>query len=345
MARKKVVTFNPKSITKHLISVLGDRARDIVTRRYGLAESKDRMTLEAIGSKYDITRERVRQIENHSLALIRKSKDYEKESVAFGELHKLIHEMGCLVSEEELLLHVSNDESVQNHVHFMLVVGEAFIKEKEDDDFKHRWCVDADLSKKIQNSIQKVYDSLSDNDLVSEPDMIKAFLAYLEDIAEELKSEEIAKRWLSISKKIGRNPLGEWGRSHSTNVNAKGMRDYAYLVIRKHGSPIHFREVAKAIEKMFGKKAHIATTHNELIKDKRFVLVGRGLYALSEWGYMSGVVKDVIKKILEKDGPLPKDKIIEKVLKERYVKENTILVNLQNQKYFKKSKDGLFAIA
>ena len=122
------------------------------------------------------------------------------------------------------------------------------------------------------------------------------------------------------------------------------MRDYAYLIIRKHGSPIHFREVAKAITEVFKIKAHVATCHNELIKDPRFVLVGRGLYALSEWGYMSGVVKDVIRKIIEKHGPLTKVEVVEKVMKERYVKENTIIINLQNPKYFKKNKDGKYEI-
>jgi DNA-directed RNA polymerase delta subunit len=116
------------------------------------------------------------------------------------------------------------------------------------------------------------------------------------------------KRWLSLSKTIGKNAIGEWGVASSPNVKTKGMRDYAFLVIRKHGSPIHFKEVAKQISTIFNKKAHVATTHNELIKDPRFVLVGRGLYALAEWGYMSGVVKDVIKKILEKNGPLTKRK-------------------------------------
>jgi len=114
--------------------------------------------------------------------------------------------------------------------------------------------------------------------------------------------------------------------------------------MRKHGSPIHFREVAKAISEMFNKKAHVATTHNELIKDPRFVLVGRGLYALTEWGYLSGVVKDVIKKVIDKNGPMTKDEIIDKVLKERYVKKNTIIVNLQNPKFFKKDKDGRYSI-
>jgi hypothetical protein len=226
----------------------------------------------------------------------------------------------------------------------MLVVGEEFVKEKEDEEFKHRWHVDKDLSNKIHSSLKKLYSSLSDDELVMEGDMIDSFLEYVEDVNDKYKNEEVIKRWLSLSKKIDKNPLGEWGKSSSPTVNAKGMRDYAFLVIRKHGSPIHFKEVAKAITLYFNKKAHVATTHNELIKDPRFVLVGRGLYALAEWGYLSGVVKDVIKKILEKNGPLTKDKIIEKVLKERYVKENTILVNLQNPKFFSKDKDGKYHI-
>ena len=123
------------------------------------------------------------------------------------------------------------------------------------------------------------------------------------------------------------------------------MRDYAFLVIRKHGSPIHFRDVADSITKVFNKKAHVATTHNELIKDPRFVLVGRGLYALAEWGYMSGVVRDVIKKVIEKNGPLTRQEVIDKVLKERYVKENTIVVNLQNPKFFKKDEVGKYHLA
>jgi hypothetical protein len=31
-------------------------------------------------------------------------------------------------------------------------------------------------------------------------------------------------------------------------------------------------------------------------------------------------------------------------MKERYVKENTIMVNLQNQKYFKKDKEGKYSV-
>lgn len=336
MSEKLAVNFKPKEVVKRLLSSLTKRGQDVLVSRYGLGAKTSKMTLDTIGKKYNITRERVRQIENHSLATIRKSKAYKEAEPAFTELKALVMELGGIVSEKDLLTHLSKDQSTQNHFHFLLVIGESFKREKEDEEFRHHWHVDQELAAKIKTALRKLYSKLSDDELVFESDMVDSFLDEVKDINEKYKNEEVVRRWLSLSHKIGKNPLGEWGKSSSSNVNAKGMRDYAFLVIRKHGSPIHFKEVAKAITKYFNKKAHVATTHNELIKDPRFVLVGRGLYALAEWGYMSGVVKDVIKNIIEKEGPLTKDKIIEKTLKERYVKENTILVNLQNPKYFKK---------
>lgn len=345
MSEKTIIKFKPKQVVKKLLSVVGDRSKDVLVSRFGLGADTKRMTLEAIGKKYKITRERVRQIENYSIINIRKSKEYAKEKEAFDELLKLITEMGGTISEEQLLKHISKDKATQNQIHFLLVIGEEFTKEKEDTEFKHRWSVDKELSKRIHGSLRDLYSSLSDDEILLESDMIEKFLENIKDVSEKYKNEEIAKRWLALSKLIDKNPLGEWGKTTSANINAKGMRDYAYLVIRRHGSPIHFREVAKLITELFNKKAHVATTHNELIKDPRFVLVGRGLYALSEWGYMSGVVRDVIKNIINKNGPLTKDEIVKKVLKERYVKENTIMVNLQNPKFFKKSKDGKYSIA
>ncbi len=346
MSSKPVkLSFNPKQAVKTLLAALNNRSKDVIVGRYGLGTETKKLTLEAIGKKYGITRERVRQIENYSIQNIRKSKEYGKAKKYFDELKTFMKSAGGIVAEHDFLTHISVDKSVQNHVHFFLVIGEEFIKHKEDEEFKHRWQIDAKLADQIHDSLRKIYGELGDNDIVPESEIIASFLEYVKDVSEEYKNEEVIKRWLSLSKNLAKNPLGEWGKSKSPNISAKGMRDYAFLVIRKHGSPIHFREVAKLITEVFNKKAHVATTHNELIKDPRFVLVGRGLYALAEWGYMSGVVKDVVKKIIEKEGPLTKEKIIEKVLKERYVKPNTILVNLQNPKYFKKDKQGRYSIA
>lgn len=339
------LSFKPKIVAKKLVDVLPERGRQVLVSRYGLGKDTAKMTLEAIGDKYGITRERVRQIENASLANIRKSQEFKSEVKVFEELKALFLALGGIVSEEDFLNHITTkDKALQNQIHFLLVLGESFKKLREDDDFKHRWHIDDAHAKKIEEALRKLYKNLNDDELLPESEMISNFLEHLKEVSEEYKNEEVLKRWLSLSKRISRNPLGEWGVAHSKNVSVKGIRDYAYLTIRRHGSPIHFKEVAKTIEKLFKKKAHVATTHNELIKDKRFVLVGRGLYALSEWGYLNGVVKDVIAKVLEKHGPLTKEEIVDKVLKERYVKENTIMVNLQNAKHFRKDKQGKYSL-
>ena len=339
-----ILTFKPKQVTKRLLSTLPERAMDVLVKRYGLGKDPQKMTLEAIGEQYGITRERVRQIEGYALGNIRKSDVFGKESPSFDELAEKLTSLGGVILEEELLESVSKDKSVQNHIHFLLVLGEIFKSSKEGAEFGHRWFVDEDIAQKVQEALRKLYKSLSTEDLVSESKLIDMFLNEVKDINQEYKDEEIIKRWLSLSKKLGKNPLGEWGVSDSSNVKVKGIRDYAYLAIKQHGSPMHFNEVANSITQLFDRKAHKATCHNELIKDPRFVLVGRGLYALSEWGYTTGVVKDVIKEIIEKHGPLTKDEIIDKVLKERYVKNNTIVVNLQDPMHFKRNKEGQYLI-
>ncbi len=336
------LTFNPKQVVKKLLSSLPARAQDVIMGRFGLNQSGEEMTLESIGKKYGITRERVRQIENYAINHIRKADSYQKEKAVFDELRDTINKMGGVIAEDDLLNHLGKDISARKNIHFLLVVGDDFNKIKEDIEFKHRWHVDQNLSDKIHEALQKLYSRLGDDEIVPESEIIASFLEHLKDVSDEYKQDEILTRWLAISKNVSKNPLGEWGKTKSSNIKTKGVRDYAYLILRKHGSPIHFREVAKLISEVFKKKAHVATTHNELIKDPRFVLVGRGLYALKEWGYSTGVVRDVIREILKKEGPLAKEAVLEKVLKERYVKANTVMVNLQNPKYFKKNKQGMY---
>lgn len=337
--------IKPKQTTKKILSVLHDRAHDVITSRFGLTPDAERKTLEAIGKKYGITRERVRQIENAALASIRKSDAYAAESVIFMDLKNVLLSLGGIISESELLSHLAKDDELKNHFHFYLVLGDDFKKHVEDDEFNTRWSVSDTVSTEVHNALKKLYASLRDEELIPEAEIIARFLGELKNVNDEYCNEEIARRWLSLSKTIRPNPLNEWGAADSPNVKTRGIKDYAYLIMRKHGNPMHFREVAKSIESTFGKKTHVATTHNELIKDGRFVLVGRGTYALSEWGYKPGVVRDVIKEIIKKHGALSKDDVVEKVLKERFLKKNTILVNLQNPKYFKKNKQGLYALA
>ena len=199
------------------------------------------------------------------------------------------------------------------------------------------------MAARVHDALLSLHEEVDMNDLVPESEMIERFVKKLE-VPGNQKKEETVRRWLEISKMLGRNKLGDWGRVESPNISARGIRDYAFLIIRRHGSPMHFTEVAKTISEVFGKKAHVATCHNELIKDSLFILVGRGLYVLSEWGYMGGVVRDVISELLKREGPMTKQEIVDRVMKERYVKENTIVVNLQNTKHFKKDERGRYSV-
>ncbi len=344
MAKKKVkLSFKPQQSTKKLIKDLKDREQYIIKHRYGL-EKPEKRTLESIGREYGITRERVRQIQEAALKAIKRSKTYEEARKIFEEIEQIMHELGGIVAEHHFLSYLSDDKLTQNHIHFHLVIGPRFKKHKEDDHFHTRWSVNQEIAEKVHDALKRLHTNLSEEEILAEEEMILRFLDAIDGVEDGKIDEEVAKNFLKLSKQLKPNPLGDWGLARSKNISVRGVRDYAYLIMKKNGSPMHFREVAEAITKTFGKKAHPATTHNELIKDDRFVLVGRGMYGLREWGYREGVVKDVIAQIICEKGPLTKQEIIDAVLKERYLKENTIIVNISNKEYFKRLEDGRYDV-
>jgi hypothetical protein len=341
-----MLQFKPKQTIKKIIVILPPRSQEIILQRYGLGFSPESKTLEAIGQNYNITRERVRQIENFSLNLIKKHDIFSSLRDTFNELKSDIEKKGGIVEEESFLKNLSDDPIIHNHIYFLLVLGDDFTKIKEDDEFLHRWTIDMENADNVHQVLRKLHKQISPEEIMAEEKIISYLKKHALEIFKKQKIEnEMIRSWLIISKVINKNALGEWGLVSSPSINPRGMRDFAYLVIKKHGSPLHFNEVASKISEIFNRKAHPATTHNELIKDNRFVLVGRGLYALKEWGYTNGVVRDVIKNILKNNTSLSKEEIIKRVLKERYVKENTILVNLQNRNYFKRNAEGDYIIA
>ncbi|MCI0597900.1 hypothetical protein L0Y34_02410 [Candidatus Parcubacteria bacterium] len=336
--------FDSGALVKKLLGDIGERGREVLTLRFGLGASPARETLEAIGDRWSITRERVRQIEASAIEAVRGGAAFKDAEKQFSELQKYVESLGVIVPEDDLLAGLAIDEKAKNRFRFLLVVGSAFFRERETDEFYARWHVDHQIAKKVHKALSSLYGSLSDTEVLSESDLFSRFITELKELEMAYRNEEVLKRWLSLSKIIAKNPLAEWGRAHVPAIRTKGIRDYAYLVIKRSGAPMHFRDVANAISELFAKKAHVATTHNELMKDDRFVLVGRGLYALSEWGYKPGVVRDVIAEVL-KAGPMTRDQVLTAVKKVRYVKDNTILVNLNDARHFTRSKNGVYSLA
>jgi hypothetical protein len=342
---KTKLSFNPKKSTKNLLAPLNARAKEVIVGRFGLSELGDRKTLESIGKKYGITRERVRQIENFALKIIKKSENFVAELPIFEEIKKLMHEAGGVVHEEDFLEGIAKDKLTQNHVHFYLVLHDAFKSSKEDENFNKHWSVDEKVSDVVHNALVHLNENITEEEMIAENVLLDRFLKQMEDLHDVYKSKEMLHKFLALSKTLGKNQMGEWGKRTSPNIKTRGIKDYAYLVVRKKGQPMHFRDVAKEIFAEFKRKAHVATCHNELIRDNRFVLVGRGIYGLREWGHSGGIVRNVIVEVMEKSGkPLSKNEVIDLVKKERIVKDNTVVVNLQNPKYFRKDSEGKYSV-
>ena len=340
-----MATFNAIKISEDFLSTLPKRVRDVIERRFGIGRSRDRITLEAIGTSYGITRERVRQIESHGLKKLRSHDLMKERKEVFDALKEELVKRRGIAEEGGFLSSLAKSPDEKNHYRFLLTLSDDFKRHKEDEEFKYRWSTDEKLAAAAHDTLKVLHKELQDEEPMEEGE-IKAKLA---SIAEaklgDGMSGDAVHSWISISKLISANALGGWGLAASPHISPRGVRDLAYLVMKQHGSPMHFSEVTGAIKKNLSQPAHLQTVHNELIKDDRFVLVGRGLYALREWGYQPGTLKEVIKNILTNSGPTVKDKLIEKILKERHVKTATILINLQDKKSFKTLEDGSIALA
>jgi len=340
----KRVNFSYQKICENLLKNLPQRTKDVIKRRFGLVGGTPE-TLESIGKDYGITRERVRQIEKDGFLKIRTSlKKYQK---VFQYFNDILKEHGGL-KKEATLLAIAGGERYQREVFFLLSLHQDLKRISEDENFYTFWAKDLkapELAKKVISLVVKRLQSERRPLLLEE--LLKAQRAEVEKVLGRKINKKIFHSFVEISKKIQKNPEDKWGLKEWVEINPRGIKDKAYLVFKREGRPLHFTEVAKKIAELpfSPQKAHVATVHNELIKDPRFVLVGRGLYALREWGYEPGLVKDIILKILKRvKKPLSKEEILKEVLKQRLVKENTVLLNLQDRNIFLKDEKGRYKI-
>lgn len=338
--------LNLKSLVARTLKVLSDRNGSILALRHGV-EGGQRNTLESIGKKYKITRERVRQIEEASYDKIRNSNEFDELKPAFATVENFLNLHGG-VAPEDALMQSLVIESQRPHLSLLLALNKSFVKILENDDFKTLWAVDKKSANTVYNFISSV---------VARVDELGSPVSYndLQEIISEedtqgiLTAESDTQTVLAVSKKLQKGPFNQWGLSNWPQINPKGVRDKAHLVMEKYGKPLHFRELAKKIDEELhvgiNKKTHPQTAHNELIKDNRFVLIGRGTYALADWGYVPGTVKDVIIHILREEGnALQRDELVKRVMRQRKVQENTISFNLQNRSLFQKEKNKYYLV-
>lgn len=304
------------------------RHQDIIKSRFGLS-GKETKTLEEIGQEHQITRERVRQIINEFFKKIKGKKDEAAFAQVLREIEFTLEKNSGIMDEENLLTALAGSDQLERNAILFFLECLDEINKLEGKEFKKSYAhknFNAEEWKEVKNRIKEI---LAEEQRVHSREELK------KKHEEKFGPIEIAKleSYIAASSEIGKNSFGKIGLSHWGEISPKVTWQRAYLVLEEAGEPMHFREIAKLIDKhnLGKRKAHPQTVHNELIKDSKFVLVGRGVYALAKWGYKKGTVKDVLEDILNKSGrPLGKNEILEKILKIRQVKKSTILINLNN---------------
>ena len=340
---------NVGTIIERSIHALSARQREIVEERFGLRDGQEK-TLQELGERNGITRERVRQIEAEGLRLAREHfvEGDGAQLVTLAKEHLVA--LGGVRKEDDFVRDMRSllkDDSVnQSQLRFLFKIAGEPVHYGEDDEFHSFWYADKAVIKKAGAFIEKAakFFGSKKEELVFRNE----FDQHFKQLASASNIDAIAgMNYLGISKKFGVNPYSDFGLSHWEEITPKTARAKAYLILRKHGKPMHFRDIAQTINGTgFDKKpVYAQTIHNELIKDNRFVLVGRGMYGLTEHGFFPGTAKDVIKQILVEKGPLAQQDVVQLVSSQRFLKENTILLNLQNKKHFKRLENGKYHVA
>lgn len=363
---EELSNFAPDNVLDELFEQLDDREREVVTRRFAL-KGAEHTTLEEIGKGYDITRERVRQIERQAL---RKLRVYEEKSKrmrpVINAVRYVLEDHGGAMEEshllEELFQKDGGPEERKIFIFFMdsLLVDE-FPRLRAKKHFLPGWRLSDIEEEYLSLLVQKIVDVIgTSSDEARTPFPIK-------DIHNNIISNDECRKCLTevalmrppdslkhlnaclrLCRATDRNIFDQWGLSHWPQVTPKRINDKIYLVLNSEGVPLHFRDITGRINEynFDHKKAYAETVHNELIMDDRFILVGRGIYGLKKWGYRPGVVADVIEYVLrEANEPLSKDKIIDEVLKQRLVRRETVYLALTNKKRFRRLPEGLYSLA
>jgi len=337
--------ISSQKLINQLLGGLNQRQKDIISSRFGLGVPQK--TLAELGKKYGITRERVRQIESISLKLIKKEASqnaYFKDLV--NNLIKALKNNGFILRADKFLEEAKYlvSDLKESDLYFFANLTEDIKFYEEDKNYFSFYYLNKTNLKNIFNFIEQWVKFLKTK---KQQVLSGAYHKLFESFVRSKKiSEKIAANYTSISKKIKMNSYGDIGLAEWPEINPKIIRDKIYFILKKQNKAMHFREIAKGINNLDLNKKIISTptVHNELIKDKRFVLIGRGIYALKEWGYEPGTARDIIVKLLKKEGPMRAHDIVLAIQKDRFFKQNTILANLQNKNYFERLSDGTYKV-
>lgn len=324
-------------VFKKVLSSLGDKEQSVISRRIWLDWKKE--TLQSIGNSFspNITRERVRQIEESGIKKMWRIIKATDLTIIQDKAKEIIDLHSWLIIKEKLINNIIKDLNLKSDINFSIieVIIQAdfnIVKSKPKLGVRTYFSVPWIGKKEVEAIHSELVKILKRKNDVMDKETLYS-------IAKENLQSSI--KWLNIVLIDNVADIYEdivkWeealvGLAAWKILNPKTLKDKAFYVMKKERVPMHFVDIANKITSYLGDKVKVNTIHNELIRNSEFVLIGRWIYALKEWGFTPWTIINVISDVLAKNRePMTTDEIIKEVLKVRNVKRTTIYMNLQNK--------------
>jgi len=294
------------SFVREAFSFCPERTVDMMEAREGL-QTGEIQTLQAIGDKYEITRERVRQIEEKFWGEI-----WEKNNPSFP---KFVCAYLC---------------------QYMAEKGSLVVKKKRKDYQVHRFlCKACKVPFRSYDKFGFAVKVLSPKERTSiQDDTVRLNLMYTQKLAKEFDGKfKIPMKKDDIE--FMATEIVQYFRKHM--IRAERL----YLTFLSAGHPLHFTEIQRLHNKLFPERTCTERSIRSALNAPRyvnqfgFVWIGtRGTYGLKEWGYekptenLMDMVTRIVSEVYNAEKkPVHLDYIRQEILKIRkVVKPSSIII-------------------
>jgi hypothetical protein len=291
-------SINPENLLHELFSDVDERTMNVISRRYGLLDGEAE-TLASIGESYNVTRERIRQIQS-----------------------KAIKRFGRKISSkryEPTLLLI--EENIRNHSHIItdeeadILVPEIIKSKKYDGSSVMNLLCDLGLYKTCNLKGFTYYTVKSDHlePALLIPSVIKLLKRSSKPISMENLINEVKKNKKVNAKpeilsavliKVGEtDPRIEQISNQYILSRSTTSRNIALItkILEDENIPLHFTEIASRVNDQLPKSLSldVRRIHGILIESDCFSHTGqRGTYALTLWGFRKDSTLQIAKECI-----------------------------------------------
>ncbi|HDZ9487128.1 TPA: hypothetical protein RUZ72_001254, partial [Vibrio cholerae] len=338
------------------------RDRDILYKRFGL-EGSSKYTLEDLGTFYDVTRERIRQIEAKSIKELDKtllgklkSKKWRlcpKIYAAYKSLKSELYHFEWLVRKDDI------DKVFSDHFGetlddayldlFMEIMG--YVKLPQSIlGFRGSICESWSLAQKYnKKEIESVFVAL--DYIYDSPKSVPIFDLIVSAKKHNKNKKSISNNSIMVALSATTDIERDDDKVFVKFSRLRSASDKAYRVLESKSKPMHFSKITQEINFLEGSKGAIKETNlkNQLVADNRFSPIGRsGEWGLSEWDNLNNItIIQAIEKVLHESGePLLFSEIKKRVSELRPdASEKSLRTYLNDQPIFSRVGKSLFALS